>query len=44
MTESFLHYLWKMKLFDAQQLQTTEGEIISVLKTGEHNSDAGPDF
>lgn len=44
MTESFLHYLWKMKLLDAQQMKTTEGETISILKPGEYNTDAGPDF
>ncbi len=44
MTESFLHYLWKMKLFDMQQLKTTDGETVTVINTGEHNTDAGPDF
>lgn len=27
-----------------QLLKTVEGETVTVLKTGEHNSDAGPDF
>ncbi len=44
MTEAFLHYLWKMKLFDFKKFRTTEGEIVSVIKTGDHNRDAGPDF
>lgn len=44
MTESFLHYLWKMKLFNMQQLKTTDGETVTVINTGEHNTDAGPDF
>ncbi len=33
-----------MKLYDMQQLRTTNGEIVTVLKPGEHNSDSGPDF
>lgn len=33
-----------MKLLDMLQLKTTHGESISVLKSGEHNTDAGPDF
>ena len=44
MTESFLHYLWKMKLLDSQRMKTVNGETVSVLKTGEHNTDAGADF
>jgi hypothetical protein len=44
MTEAFLHHLWKFKLFDRSRLLTTEGETIEVLNTGQHNSDAGPDF
>ncbi|MEO5675161.1 MAG: DUF2851 family protein, partial [Chitinophagales bacterium] len=44
MTEKFLHYLWKMKLLRMEQLQTTAGERIQIIKAGEHNSNAGPDF
>src|SRR5689334_24498627 len=44
MTEKFLHYLWKMKLLRMEDLQTSSGEKIRILKTGEHNHDAGPDF
>lgn len=44
MTEKFLHYLWKMKLLYPDQLQTVSGEKIQILKAGEHNHDAGPDF
>jgi hypothetical protein len=44
MTEDFLHYLWKFQDFDTRGLLTTEGEAISILKSGFHNSDAGPDF
>jgi len=44
MQEEFLHYLWKFRLFNNQELKTTEGEPIQILKVGEHNSDSGPDF
>lgn len=44
MTEKFLHYLWKMKLLNPEQLQTASGEKVQILKAGEHNHDAGPDF
>jgi len=44
MTEEFLHYIWKLKLFDSQSLITTEGEEVELIKTGVANTDAGPDF
>ena len=43
MSEEFLHYLWKYRLF-IPPLETTTGEPIVVIKTGTHNPDAGPDF
>jgi hypothetical protein len=42
--EDFLQYLWRMKQFDLQDLQTTTGEPLQIIAFGEHNSDAGPDF
>lgn len=44
MKEDFLHYLWKYKKFDIFNLKTSEGETVEVLKTGQHNDLAGPDF
>lgn len=44
MTEEFLHYIWKYRLFDSYNLTTISGEKISVIKTGDHNTDSGPDF
>jgi len=44
MTEKFLHYLWKMKLLHPDHLHTASGEKIQILKAGEHNHNAGPDF
>ncbi len=44
MTEEFLLYIWKLKLFNTVNLTTTKGEGIEVLKSGVLNTDAGPDF
>lgn len=42
--EAFLHYIWKLKLFNFSNLTTTEQESIEILKVGTHNHHAGPDF
>lgn len=44
MKEDFLYYLWRMKRFDLADLKTTSGDEIIIQKTGELNSDSGPDF
>jgi hypothetical protein len=44
MTEEFLQYIWKFKNFAVNDLRTLKGEPIRLIKTGEHNSNAGPDF
>ncbi|MBK9799860.1 MAG: DUF2851 family protein [Bacteroidetes bacterium] len=44
MNEEFLHYIWKFRLFPQQQLSTITGESLQIVKTGEYNHDAGPDF
>lgn len=44
MKEDFLHHVWKYKLFDQSELQTTDGRSLSIIKGGYHNHDAGPDF
>lgn len=43
MTEDFLHYIWKFKMA-GRNFHTTEGEDLLIVKTGEHNHNAGPDF
>lgn len=43
-SEDFLHYVWKFKLFDFRNLQTTEGEDLEIISAGIHNHHAGPDF
>ena len=42
--EDLLHHVWKFRLFKRQKLQTTEGEVIEIIKPGFHNRNAGPDF
>lgn len=44
MQEDFLHYVWKHKKFTTPRLQTTSGELITLVKTGQHNLNSGPDF
>ena len=44
MTERFLFYLWQFRLFNQDSLRTSTGEELQILKPGELNSHAGPDF
>jgi len=44
MTEDFLHYIWKFRLFNTAQLKSTLGEELQILHPGIHNSNGGPDF
>ena len=44
MKEEFLHYVWKYQLLCVSSLETTRKEELSVLSSGVHNHDAGPDF
>lgn len=44
MQESFLHFLWRWRRFNAGDLCTTEGHPIEILHPGEWNHHAGPDF
>ena len=43
MTEAFLHYVWQHQMLDLG-LTTTDGQPVVVLRSGEPNRDAGPDF
>jgi hypothetical protein len=43
MTESFLHYVWQHQLLSGG-LTTTDGQPVVVLRAGDLNHDAGPDF
>jgi len=42
--EHFLHYVWRFRLFNENNLKTSDGQQISIEETGSHNTDAGPDF
>ena len=44
MKEDFLHYLWKFKKFDTSNLQTANGETVTILNSGQYLKLAGPDF
>lgn len=44
MREDFLHFLWRWRRFDAQNLATTDGQPLEILHPGEPNPHAGPDF
>ncbi len=43
MTEEFLHYIWKFKLFDINS-GVVSGDSLQVINPGTHNFDSGPDF
>jgi hypothetical protein len=44
MTESFLHYVWKNKIFRFLDLKTTDDEDLKIIHPGFPHQDAGPDF
>lgn len=44
MSEVFLHYIWKFLLFNQRDLRLTSGDAIQIIRQGELNKDAGPDF
>ena len=44
MNEDFLHFIWKFKLFDKHNLQTTDGESVQIISVGLQNNCSGADF
>lgn len=44
MNEEFLYYVWKYKIFTDINLKTSDAKQVSILKTGIHNKNSGPDF
>ena len=44
MPEILLHYIWQKHLWSGFEQQTTDGQVIEVISTGQHNTHAGPDF
>lgn len=43
-TEEALYYVWQNGIFNPEELKTTSGESITVIKKGKRNSGEGPDF
>ena len=44
MNEDLLHYVWNFQLFNSKGLKTTEGEDVTIVRSGAQNFDSGPDF
>ena len=44
MKEEFLHFIWKNRLFNQNDLETIDGIGVEVIDPGSYNTDAGPDF
>jgi len=44
MTEEFLHYLWKFRLYKPELYTTQDGQYLEIIHPGIKNTDAGPDF
>ena len=44
MSESYLHLLYQFQYFDKNNLQTTDNELVRIIKIGRLNSDSGADF
>ena len=44
MNEDLLHYVWNFQLFNSKELKTTEGEGVTIVRSGAQNFDSGPDF
>ncbi len=42
--EDFLHFIWKQKLYNQNDLRTTDNQQLEIINPGEVNHDAGPDF
>lgn len=44
MKEDFLHYVWQYSLFNFKNCKTLENETVSILFSGNYNTNFGPDF
>lgn len=44
MNEDFLYYLWKHQKFNFADLITVKGNRLEIIKTGQINTNSGPDF
>ncbi|MCF8454074.1 MAG: DUF2851 family protein [Pedobacter sp.] len=44
LNEDLLHYIWKFRLYHVSDLNSTSGESLDIIRPGQHNHHAGPDF
>ncbi len=44
MTERLLQYIWQFQYYNKNELQTTSGETLQIIRPGNYNSNQGPDF
>ncbi|MCE7039627.1 DUF2851 family protein [Dyadobacter sp. CY312] len=44
MNEEILSFIWRFQYFEMSGLQTDEGQLLSVVRPGLKNANAGPDF
>ena len=44
MREELLHFIWRFRYFNQQQLFTESGVALRIISTGRYHSDQGPDF
>lgn len=44
MKEDLLQYIWQYQLFDKNNLSTTEGQVLNIIRPGIINDNSGPDF
>lgn len=44
MTEAFLQYVWRHQMLQGRELTSTDGRALRIIRPGELNRDAGPDF
>jgi len=44
MKEDFLQFIWKQGLYLKDKLETTDGEPLEIISSGQLNYDSGPDF
>ena len=44
MPEILLHYIWQKHLWSGFEQQTTDGQSIEIISTGQYNTHAGADF
>lgn len=44
MTEKLLQYIWQFRYFNTRNLQTTALEPVQIIRSGQYNTNQGPDF